>query len=158
LIARAEVATARKIISFISTSGSAVWLWKIDRRGGGSCYVFNQGEGCPPLGAIARGPAFAGGLSIDTDRVLFFAQAKPSVRAIELRYQDGSVERVKATEGFVLYEVKPPHYAQGERLVAAVALNAAGRVIYRQTFPTHQHGVYPCKKPVARGYGVKTCP
>jgi hypothetical protein len=155
---RARVATARKVISFTSTSGSHVWLWVMARRGGGRCYVFNQGSGCPAPSAVRRGPAFAGGLSIGTKRVLFFAQAKPAVAAIALRYQDGSVERVTPVEGFVLHEIAPAHYTRGTRLVAAVGFDRQGRAVFRQAFGPEMSGVYPCDKPIARGYGVKTCP
>jgi hypothetical protein len=155
---RARVATAHKLIAFSSTSGSHVWLWVMARTGGGRCYVFNQGSGCPPPDAVRRGPAFAGGLSIGGKRVLFFAQAKPVVAEVEFRYQDGSVEHVRPVEGFVLHEITPAHYKRGTRLEAAVGLDGQGRTVFRQAFEPHASGVYPCDKPISRGYGVRTCP
>lgn len=155
---RADASTARKIISFKGTDGSDVWLWVMQREGGGVCFVYNQGGGCPPPAAMERGPAFAGGFSIGTKRVLFFAQAKPEVAVIELRYQNGATERLTPMEGFVLHEVTPAHYKPGTRLVVAVGLDQNGREIYTQTFRPQQTGVYPCVTPVDRGYGVKTCP
>jgi hypothetical protein len=158
LSGRAEVATARKLISFRATNGSKVWLWVMNRRGGGRCYVFNQGSGCVPSHARARMPAFAGGFSIGTRRVLFFAQTKPQVASIELRYQDGTSEQVTPTDGFVLHEVTPEHYPRGKRLTVAVATASDGRVLFRQQFQPKSPGVYPCKTPISRGYGVKECP
>lgn len=155
---RAEAATAHKIVSFKATDGSEVWLWVMPREGGGVCYAYNQGDGCPPPNAMANGPAFAGGFSIGTNRVLFFAQAKPEVAAIELRYQNGETERLTPTEGFVLHEVTPAHYTPGTRLVAAVGLDQNGKEIFTQPFQPQQPGVYPCENPIDRGYGVKTCP
>jgi hypothetical protein len=155
---RAEVATARKIISFKATNGSDVWLWTMERQGGGVCYVYNQGSGCTPPAAVESGPAFAGGLTIGTKRVLFDARAKPEVAAIELRYQSGDSERLTPVEGFVLHEVTPRHYEPGTRLVAAVGLDSSGREIFKQSFQPLQTGVYPCDHPIDRGYGVKTCP
>jgi hypothetical protein len=102
--------------------------------------------------------SFAGGLSISTKRVLFFAQTPPDVAVIELRYQRGSRERITPISGYTLHEVTPYRYKPGKRLTSAVALDAAGHVRLRETFQPKQHGVYPCEKPIARGYGVKTCP
>jgi hypothetical protein len=155
---RADAAAARKIISFKATDGSDVWLWVMPREGGGVCFVYNQGGGCPPPVAMENGPAFAGGFSIGTKRVLFFAQAKPDVAAIELRYQNGDTEPLTPIEGFVLHEVTPAHYKPGTRLVAAVGLDRNGKEIFRQPFQPQQTGVYPCDTPIDRGYGVESCP
>jgi hypothetical protein len=155
---RAELSSARKLISFRATNGSEVWLWVMSARGRGTCYVTNQGDGCSSPATLARGPAFAGGLSIGARRVLFFAQAKPEVATIELLYQGGTHERLTPIDGYVLHEITPHHYQPGKRLKAAIAFNSAGHVVYRQVFQPQMHAVYPCSKPVARGYGVKSCP
>jgi hypothetical protein len=158
LSASADLSTARRLIDFRATNGSRVWLWVMDRRGGGRCYVFNQGSGCSSPAAFARGPALAGGLAIGGKRVLFFTQVKRSVAAIELRYQDGSSEQIVPTDGFALHEITPQHYAPGKRLVSALALDGSGHVLHQQAFQPQAHGTYPCSKPVARGYGVESCP
>lgn len=155
---RADAAAARKIISFKAADGSDVWLWVMPREGGGVCFSYNQGGGCPPPAAMERGPAFGGGFSIGSKRVLFFAQSKPEVTTIELRYQNGDTERLTPVEGFVLHEVAPAHYTPGTRLVSAVGLDRNGDEIFTQPFQPQQTGVYPCDNPVDRGYGVKTCP
>ncbi len=155
---RADAAAARKIISFRASNGSDVRLWLMPREGGGVCYAYNQGTGCPPPDATATGPAFAGGFSVGPKRILFFAHAKPEIAAIELRYQDGATERLTPVEGFVLHEVPPAHYKPGRRLLAAVGLDQSEEAIFTQPFQPQQTGVYPCDKPLDRGYGVKTCP
>jgi len=103
-------------------------------------------------------PILNGGTSGGAAPLLFFDQAKPQVATIVLRYQDGESEHLTPTEGFVLHEITPAHYKRGARLVAALALDRSGHPIYTQRFRPQEWGVYPCKKPVDRGYGVKTCP
>jgi hypothetical protein len=155
---RAEVAKARKLISFRASNGSMVWLWVMPAQGGGRCYVFNQGSGCLLPRFQKKAMAMADGLSIGTRRVLFWAQLKPVVAEVELRYQDGTVEHVKPVDGFILHEVGPSHYAPGHRLKTAVGLDAQAAVVASHPFTPNAHGTYPCEKPVARGYGVKSCP
>ena len=100
----------------------------------------------------------ADGLSIGGRRVLYWAQLKPVVAEVELSYQDGTVEHLKPIEGFILHEVGPSHYAPGHRLKTAVGLDAQAAVVASHPFTPNAHGTYPCEKPVARGYGVKSCP
>jgi hypothetical protein len=154
----ADAAEAREIISFRATDGSHVYLWVMPRTGGGDCYVFSQGGGCRIPRFDRREPAFLGGLSAGSSRVLFFGQAKPEVSAVELRYQNGDAERLTPVDGFVLHEITPAHYRRGTRLVAAVALDRAGKAILTQHIRPQVAGVYPCKKPVDLGYGAHICP
>lgn len=154
---RADAAKARKIISFRATDGSQVYLWVMPATGAGDCFVSNQTFGCRSPRVVTSEPAFGGGLLGGAHRILFFGQAKPEVAAVELRYQNGESERLTPIDGFLLHEVTPAHYKPGTRLVAAVALNRSGKAISTQRFRPQETGVYPCKKPVNRGYGVKTC-
>jgi hypothetical protein len=153
----AQAAKARKIISFRATDGSRIYVWVMPRIGGGDCYVSNQSFGCRIPRFVAREPAFSGGLLGGSTRILFFGQAKPNVDAIELRYQNGTRERLTPVDGFVLHEITPAHYRRGTRLVAAVSFGNGKRLI-TQRFHPGQPAVYPCKKPVSHGYGVKMCP
>jgi hypothetical protein len=155
---RADAAKARKLIGFRATDGSYVYLWVMPRTGGGDCYVFNQGGGCRIPRFDTREPALGGGLAGGSSRILFFGQAKPEVTTVELRYQNGQREQLAPIDGFVLREITPAHYKRGTRLVAAVALDRSGKVILTQHFRPQETGVYPCKKPVNLGYGVKACP
>ncbi|MFL5914879.1 MAG: hypothetical protein ACJ752_04480 [Gaiellaceae bacterium] len=155
---RAQAARARKVISFGATDGSMVYLWAMPRTGGGNCYLFNQGQGCEIPRFVKQEPVFNGGLSGAATRILLFGHAKPQVATVELRYQNGENERLTPIEGFVLTEIMPAHYKRGTRIVAAVALNASGKAIYTERFRPQETGFYPCKKPINRGYGVKTCP
>jgi hypothetical protein len=155
---RAQAARARKVISFRATDGSQVYLWVMPRAGGGVCYLFNQGSGCLDPHFAAQIPTLNSGFSGAKSRILYFAQAKPQVATVELRYENGESERLAPIEGFVLHEITPAHYKRGTRLVAAVALNRSGKAIFTQRFQPKDTGFYPCKKPINRGYGVKTCP
>jgi hypothetical protein len=156
---RAETSTAKKIIGFHSTNGTDVYLWVMQRTGGGYCYVFNRGEGCPPTDSLSDWPAaFSAGLASGADPILFYAQTKPEVAALELQYQDGTSERLTPVDGWVLTEITPDHYKQGTRLTAAVALDSSGKEISTQHFQTQDPGVYPCQTPKSLGYGVKACP
>jgi hypothetical protein len=153
----AQAAKARKIISFRATDGSTVYVWVMPRIGGGDCYVSNQSFGCRIPRFVAREPAFSGGLLGGSGRVLFFGQTKPDVDAVELRFQDGTRDRLTPVDGFVLQEITSAHYRRGTRLVAAVAFGNGKRLI-TQRFHPEEPAVYPCKKPINRGYGVKMCP
>ena len=155
---RAEAAKARKLISFRASNGSRVWLWVMPAQGGGRCYVFNQGAGCLLPRFQKKAMAMADGLSIGSRRVLYWAQLKPVVAQVQLRYQDGTVEHLTPTEGFILHEIGPAHYKPGHRLKTSVALNTHAKVVASHAFTPNAHGIYPCEKPVARGYGVKSCP
>jgi hypothetical protein len=156
---RADAANARKIVGFRSTKGSEVYLWVMPRAGGGACYLFNRGRGCDPANFMTDIPsALNGGLSGGADPVLFFAEAKPDVATVELRYQDGETERLTPVDGFVLAEITPAHYKLGTRLVAAVALDQGGKTIDAQRYQPRAFGVYPCQTPTNLGYGVKACP
>ena len=80
------------------------------------------------------------------------------VASVELRYEDGSSERIRPTDGFVLTEVRAAHYPRGHRLALAIAYDRDGRELQRQTFDTRSTGTYPCEKPVDIGKGVMSCP
>ena len=152
-----HAAQAREVISLRSTKGSEIYLWLMPRSGGGVCYLFNRGEGCVPPGSDPGIRPLNGGISGGADPVLFFAQTKPDVATVELRYQNGERERLTPVEGFVLAEITPAHYPQGMRLLAAVALDRSGNVIYTNRQDPHAMGVYPCKTPASLGYGVTAC-
>lgn len=154
----ADAAKARKIISFRATDGSKVYLWVMPYTGGGDCFVFNQGGGCRIPGFDKGEPALAANLAPGATRIIFFGQTKPPVATVELRYQNGANERLTPTDGFILHEINPAHYKRGTRLVAAVALNRSGKRITTQRFRPQEIAVYPCRKPIKRGYGVKACP
>lgn len=155
----AIAARARKIISFRTTTGSRAYVWVMPRRGGGLCFLSNRMDGCPSAYWLARSPVFNGGVSGSTNPPLLFSgRAKPEVARIELRYQNGEREWLTPIDGFVLTEIKPTHYARDKRLVAAVAFDRRGTAIFTQRYEPNTGGIYPCKKPTNRGYGLKMCP
>jgi hypothetical protein len=183
----AEAARARKIIGFRATDPfvapgrpahrSRVYLWLVPLSGGGDCFVSNgaRGMGVPPtVCAIPRlvekyslanqassrpasNSVLDGGLEPGSRMDLFFL-AKPAVATVELRYQDGERERLTPIDGFVLHDITPAHWKPGARLVAAVALNRHGKAISTVPFQAQEPDIYPCKKPINRGHGVKECP
>lgn len=159
LMRRADAARARKVISFRSTKGNEIYLWVMPNKGGGVCYLFNRGEGCTPAGFMAGLPtALNGGLRGGGAPLLFFAQVKPDVAAVELRYQNGESDRLTPVDGFVLTEITPAHYAPGTRLVADIALDKSGQAIYTGHEQPEGVGVYPCQTPKDLGNGVTACP
>jgi hypothetical protein len=167
----AEVAKARKIISFRATNGSKIYLWLIPLTGGGHCFISdgahgldwsstlcNLGQGLTPreetspyLGPSPPypKPVFVGGYSGGASSVMFFGVAKPAVATVELRYQNGDRERLTPIDGYILHELAPAHWTPGTRLVAAVALNRNGKAISTERFLNPQEpGVYPCSMPI----------
>jgi hypothetical protein len=156
---RSEYASrARKIISFRSTNKHRIYLWLMPHKGGGNCFLYNRGGGCNLPRFEAQMPTFQGGPSGGADPILFFGQAKPAVALIELRYQDGTSERLTPIDGFVLHEITPAHYKRGTRLVQAIAFDRNGKRLVTERYRPNEPAVYPCKKPINRGYGVKMCP
>lgn len=121
---RAQAARAREI-----KSGPA-HLWVMPRTGGGTCYLYGTGagggQGCTSPHWLARLPVIDGR---DVNGV-YFAQVKPNVAMVELRYRDGATQRLKPIDGFVFHALTP-----GSRLVAAVALDRSGKAFFRQQEP-----------------------
>jgi len=123
---RAEAAQATKPFDFTTADGKHAYLWVMPRTGGGSCYVFGTGDGG---GSGCRAPQF---LSIEPEIAgsvfgngVYFAQVKPNVATVELRYASGDTEDVTPVDGFVLHEVNG-------RLVAATALSASGERLFTE--------------------------
>lgn len=154
LPAKALVGQARKLVDFRAENGQRVTLWVIPTTDGGRCFWHNRGGGCP-LGDLDVPMAAA--LHPGGRPVLFSARVQEQVAAVDLRWEDGAVERVEPVEGFILREIGGAHYERGHRLEAATAVAADGRALHRQTFDTAESGIYPCDKPVDQGRGVM-CP
>ena len=154
---RADVSRARKLFEFEAQDGTHVWLWLVPTIDGGRCWAFNRGGGCPPADYEQTIP-MAAGLASGSKPVLFQGQVIEAVAAVELRYEDGTVERLEPREGFVLHEIGSAHYERGHRLELAVALGPLGNLLTRQPFRPDSTGVYPCDKPVDIGHGVMACP
>ena len=131
---RAQAARAREIVDS-RANGARVYVWVMPRTGGGSCYLFGTGygggEGCTSPHWLAREPAVNGGL-VGGAGNLYFAQVKPDVVAIELRYQNGRSERLAPTDGVVAREISSANQKSGTRLVAAIGFDRDGRVIFTQ--------------------------
>jgi len=154
---KAIVERARQVVSIEASTGEEVSIWVIPTTEGGICYIWRRGGGCPPAGWKQDMP-MVGGLAGGGRPMLFQAEVIPRVAIVELRYEDGTIERLKTVSGFVLGEVTPAHYARGHRLLEAVALDASGGVLQRQALDPAFPGVYPCEEPVEIRPGVKMCP
>lgn len=61
-------------------------------------------------------------------------QTRPDVFAVELTFSDGVHTTIEPTDGFVLYAVPASELTQGHYLSQAIAHDAAGKTIGRQTF------------------------
>lgn len=132
---RAQAANAREIFSFRTTSGSHAYLWIMPRTGGGTCYVYSTGagggSGCTSPYWLARESAVNGG---GADGI-YFAQVKPGIATVELRFRNGTSERLTPRNGFVLHELAP-----GAKLRATVGLDRQGRTVFTQRVPEQGSG------------------
>jgi hypothetical protein len=131
---RAQAAQAREIVNSHSTTGSPVYLWVMPRTGGGSCYLFSDGagggQGCTSPYWLSREPTVNGG--VYGNGSLYFAQVKPSIAAVELRFQNGQSERLTPLDGFVAMAIAPGAKIGTSRLVSAVGLDRSGNVLTTQ--------------------------
>lgn len=128
---------------------------------GGNCWWLqanglNVGGGCAPPRYLTI--PMAGGLNHGTHFTSFSAQLRPAVARVELRFQDGARIELHPVEGFVLYDIPPTHWPRGSRLIEAVAFDAGGSLLRRQTFDPREFGTYPCTKQVSVGAGETACP
>lgn len=122
---RAQASRAREIVQ-----SAPLYLWVMPRTGGGVCFLYGTGagggQGCASPYWLARLPEINGG----DHGGAYFAQVKPDVAAVELRYRNGETQRLTPVDGFILHEMRTD-----SRLVAAVALGRNGKTIFRQQVP-----------------------
>jgi hypothetical protein len=114
-------------------------------RTGGDCWWLQHdgrtaGSGCAPPRYLTV--PMAGGLNHGTRWTSFHAQVEADVARVELRFQDGTQVELLPVHGFVLYEIPTVHWARGSRLYLALAFDARGRRLARQTFDPRDAGVY----------------
>ncbi|MDQ2911278.1 MAG: hypothetical protein M3R39_09740 [Actinomycetota bacterium] len=155
----------RELIAITTDQGTREALWVAPRQGGGRCqWLTSDGHpgrsaGCPPpaVDPPASKEIASVGLLSGSAPILFDGEVGEEVAALELRYQDGEVQRLQPVEGFVLAEIPSQHWPQGHRLYQVVALDALGREMSRRPFATETPGTYPCSKPVDLGAGMKAC-
>jgi hypothetical protein len=132
---RADAAQATEPFNFDSATGGHAYLWVMPRTGGGSCYLYSSGsgggQGCISQQELQQLPPVNGGL--DANSNVYFAQVQPDVATVELRYADGTSQRLTPVDGFVLAAVTSGQAnAAGTPPVAAVGLDQNGKVIGTQ--------------------------
>lgn len=129
-------------------------------RSGGECFWFRNGgaasSGCPPPGGLPM--PISGGLSPGTQSVAFWAEVRPRVARVELRFQDRRSIELKPVHGFVLYTIPAAHWPRGHRLLQAIAYSATGKRLGQQSGRPSMPGIYPCSKPIPLGAGLTACP
>lgn len=121
---RAQASRAHELFSFRAPKGRA-WLWAMPRTGGGVCFLYNTGAGggfgCPSRYWLTHVPAIDGG----ANGGVYFAQVEPEVATVELRFRNGSSERLTPVDGFVLHRVPSTP-------VSVVGLSRSGKTIVTQ--------------------------
>lgn len=153
LPAKALAEQARKVVEIRMSNGQRRAVWVMPASDGEQCYVFGGGSGCSgnvepvPLGAGLQGGA----------TVLLAGRVRSDVAIYELRYEDGTIERLNPVEGFILHEITPEHYPRGHRLDRVRALDREGQELARQSIGTGA-ALYPCQRPIDIGHGVMACP
>ena len=92
--------------------------------------------------------------------MVFAGAVGEHVASVELRFQDGDTIDLPTAEGYVLGEIPARHYAPGTRLTLAIARNAAGAEVGRESFDPTARGSYPCAPAdeIDLGLGVTICP
>jgi hypothetical protein len=145
--ADADLNRKRKVLTLRTEAGGKVELWTAPSRRGGACFWWNRSSGCYSQAAGELAYGISGGGAT----VFLSGPADEDVTTLELRYEDGAVERIRPTEGYVLHEIPSAHYPVGKRLRLLVALDAHGAELARRELDPTAMGVYPCKEPLRIG-------
>lgn len=132
--------------------GTCAWL----STAGGPMY--RAFFGCREKKLQSTDPALGIGISGGAP-VLVSGLVGASVRELELRFKDGSVERVRPVDGYILAEIGREHYPPARRLYEIVGLDSAGKEVDVQKLGS-DGGLYPCDPSalIDLGLGVKRCP
>jgi hypothetical protein len=122
---RAQASRAHELFSFPAARHSRAYLWAMPRTGGGVCFLYGTGGGggfgCPSRYWLAHIPAIDG----NALNGVYFAQVKPEIAMVELDFRNGSSERIKPIDGFVLHAI--PFTP-----VSVVGLSPTGKPIFTQ--------------------------
>ena len=162
----ALVEQKRALTRIVTERGMEIVLWVAPSRWRSTCFWLTndgrpgQAAGCPPRDVQLPPRTVGPGLLAGDRRVLVFGHVSRDIAALELRYDDGDVERVEAVENFVLHEIPSKHYDRGHRLRLMLGIDENGDEVARKRFPgeSSEYGVYPCDEPVDLGAGVHGCP
>jgi hypothetical protein len=116
-----EAASGAKVVLRVSPSTDGGRCWRIDYSGGGG------GGACPPRGSEM--PTLDASLHHVGGDTFLEAQLAPRAAALELRFDDGTVETRKPIESFVLYAVPG-----GRRLDLVIARDSTGKALTERRF------------------------
>lgn len=123
---RAQASRAHELFSFRTARGRA-YLWVMPRTGGGVCFLYGTGAGggeaCPSRYWLARIPTVSG----YARNGVYFAQVKPDVATLELRFRNGDHERLTPIAGFVLHKVRASP-------ASVVAFSPNGKAIFTERY------------------------
>ena len=140
-------------------------VWVAPALGGAMCYIVHNPEGsgadfCTHDAGSRRD------FKLDENDIRPWGSSaqlsgivEPTVRRVDLRFQDGSRDATEAQEGLVVYAIPQRHHPLGMRLIAAVLRDADGRVVRKIAFDPTIRDRYPCDNPKSVvEFGPEHCP
>lgn len=142
----------------VAPARGGITCYRLDVPGSGGVNACPGGPAGPSLVDLGPRTFFPGPGAGPKHPVVLFGVVEPSVRRVELRFQDGTRVRVLPRRQFVVYDIPPRHHADGTRLVSARLLDGRGAVVRRVVFDPSMRDLYPCDHPLDPGVGPKVCP
>lgn len=153
----ADRSRQRTLFDFRDHRGKRWTLAVAPAAGDRLCWTYGGGGDClsPKFPATIERMGVQGGAAVNV-----CCAVAEGVATVELRYEDGTVERLRPVEGFLLHVIPPQHYARGHRLEAIVWRDAEGREVARHAIPVDRKGIYPCstEDEIQLDYGQAICP
>jgi hypothetical protein len=154
LPADALVAERRAAASTSTAAGEAT-IWEAPTRYGGTCaWLELGGHALSPGACSAAGYGADHGITLraypTAETVLVFGRAAPRFRAFDVRYADGTTQRIQVHNGYLLFEIPSGHRQPASRLLTLTAVDEDGQPSATFTFPATAQ---PCWRalPLERG-------
>lgn len=139
---RPIVPTDRTALEITTRKGDKISLI-VGPGQGGTCVTwstYGPGDGQASCGAFVKHGlrASIGQFRLPPNRMVFIqGEAGPRIRAIRVRFEDGTTVPVKFGLRVFLYEVQPRNYVKGHRPKLVLGLDSSGHVVARQRFPPY---------------------
>lgn len=150
----ADRSQIRTVIDAHGSSGTRRTLVVAPATDGRICYAYRAGSGC--VERRRTGSALDLGIQNTGTAVLLFGTTGGDIANIELRFRDGSRNRLLPAAGFVLVEIPEKHHPARRRLHTIVGYDVEGSEITRKTIPSAV-GIYPCRDGKTRRAGPAGC-